>query len=60
MMFFVTADGTMQSAMTVQGNNCYKLAHMGKKKLRQADQLPETLQCDEKAIVTAKRALDNQ
>jgi hypothetical protein len=53
---FLSLQQAMVGAMSVGGNNSYKLRHMGKEGLRRAGMLPVSIRCDEDVLEGAREA----
>lgn len=54
---FLSLQQCMIESLKVNGNNTYKLAHMGKDKLRRQGLLPVSLLCEENVLSEAKKRL---
>ena len=50
---WLTGQSCMEVSMLEEGNNKYKIPHMGKNKLRKNDQLPKNIKASQEAINTA-------
>ena len=55
---FLSLKQAMLGALTVNGDNTYKLNHMGKDKLRRRGLLPVSIQCDQSIIESSQGYLE--
>jgi hypothetical protein len=56
---FLSLQQAMTGALTVNGDNSYKLSHMSKEQLRRAGLLPVSIRCDPSIIAAGRSFLDS-
>nr|AFM74331.1 tranposase [Pseudo-nitzschia multiseries] len=54
---FLSLQCALEESIKVQGNNSYKLRHMGKEKLLKEDNLPVSITCDADTVTFAQQTL---
>ena len=55
---FLSLQQAMMGVLSVNGDNTYKLSHMGKDKLRREGLLPVSIQCSPEVILSSREYLD--